>query len=78
MAELLGEYLDGIGGAILEDFCARLAGEGFKILKTDFVLRRFYTKHGFHVDARWGGLVRFLEAMLPDPSPQEGDASGLE
>jgi len=50
----------GIAGAILEDLCVRLAGEGFKVLKTNFFLRRFYTRHNFRVDAHWGGLVRLL------------------
>ena len=50
----------GIAGAILEDLCVRLAGEGYKIVKTNFFLRRFYSQHNFHVDTRWGGLVRSL------------------
>ncbi|HSB68514.1 MAG TPA: GNAT family N-acetyltransferase [Candidatus Methylomirabilis sp.] len=50
----------GISGAILEDLCVRLAGEGFKILKTNYFLMRFYSQHGFRVDPRWGGLVRSL------------------
>jgi hypothetical protein len=50
----------GLAGAILEDLCVRLAAEGIRILKTNFFLRRFYSRHQFRVDARWGGLVRFL------------------
>jgi long-chain acyl-CoA synthetase len=57
----------GIAGAILEDLCVRLAGEGFKILKTNFFLRRFYSQHNFRVDARWGGLVRSLRAAENEP-----------
>ena len=26
----------------------------------NFVMRRFCERRGFHVDRRWGGLVRFL------------------
>jgi hypothetical protein len=52
----------GIAGAILEDLCVRLAGEGFQILKTNFFLKRFYSQHNFRVDAHWGGLVRSLTA----------------
>ena len=29
-------------------------------VKTHFFLRRFYQKHGFRIDERWGGLVRLL------------------
>ncbi len=50
----------GIARAILADFCTRLTAQGVKTIKTHFFLRRFYQKHGFRVDERWGGLVRFL------------------
>ena len=50
----------GIARAILADFCTRLTAEGVKTIKTHFFLRRFYQKHGFRMDERWGGLVRFL------------------
>ncbi|MEN8005775.1 MAG: GNAT family N-acetyltransferase [Candidatus Krumholzibacteriota bacterium] len=50
----------GIARAILADFCTRLTALGVKTIKTHFFLRRFYQKHGFRVDERWGGLVRFL------------------
>ena len=50
----------GIARAILADFCTRLPSLGFQTIKTHFFLRRFYQKHGFRVDKRWGGLVRFL------------------
>ncbi|HWT82857.1 MAG TPA: GNAT family N-acetyltransferase, partial [Candidatus Methylomirabilis sp.] len=52
----------GIAGAILEDLCVRLAGEGFRILKTNFFLYHFYSRHNFRLDAHWGGLVRSLSA----------------
>ncbi|MCK5127343.1 MAG: GNAT family N-acetyltransferase [candidate division Zixibacteria bacterium] len=51
----------GIGSSLIDDFCSRMANRGVKVIKTHFFLRRFYTKHGFTVDSRWGALVRFLE-----------------
>jgi long-subunit acyl-CoA synthetase (AMP-forming) len=51
----------GIGSALLEDFCARMKAVPVEILRTQFVLRRFYNARGFRPDARWGGLVRFLQ-----------------
>jgi len=57
-APLMGR---GIGGALLEDFCARMATQGIRVVKTHFFLRRFYTARGFEVDTRWGALVRFLD-----------------
>jgi len=50
----------GIAAAILQDFCTRQNALGHDTVKTHFFLRRFYQKHGFKVDQRWGGLVRFL------------------
>ena len=50
----------GIGTALLEDFCTRCEGRGISVVRTNFVMRRFCERRGFHVDRRWGGLVRFL------------------
>jgi len=50
----------GISGALLEDFCTRMAGQGVETITTHFFARPFYVSHGFHVDKRYGGLVRFL------------------
>jgi len=50
----------GITEAILVDFCTRMASRKVKSIKTHFFLRRFYEKHGFRMDSRLGGLVRFL------------------
>ncbi len=50
----------GLSTALLEDLCLRLTGQGVRVLKTHFFLRHFYLRHGFQVDPRWGGLVRFL------------------
>jgi GNAT superfamily N-acetyltransferase len=52
----------GITTALLEDFCLRLASQGVRVIKTHYFLRQFYLRHGFQVDPRWGGLVRFLGA----------------
>jgi len=50
----------GIASALLEDFCVRMAARGARLVKTDFLVRHFFTANGFQVDARWGGLVRHL------------------
>ncbi|MGE5411687.1 MAG: GNAT family N-acetyltransferase, partial [Clostridiales bacterium] len=50
----------GLGGNMLEDFCARMFAEGIKVVTTHFYLTSFFTKYQFKVDSRWGGLVRFL------------------
>jgi len=50
----------GISGALLEDFCSRMAGQGIEVVTTHYFARRFYLAHGFHVDKAWGGLVRLL------------------
>ncbi|MFH2035685.1 MAG: GNAT family N-acetyltransferase [Candidatus Zixiibacteriota bacterium] len=52
---------NGIGSALLEDFCTRMTEQGVRLVKTHFFLRKFYTKRGFQVDSRWGALVRFLD-----------------
>ncbi|MFZ2490331.1 MAG: AMP-binding protein, partial [Thermoanaerobaculia bacterium] len=50
----------GLGGRLLEDFCVRMAADGARLVKTNFFLGGLFTKHGFQVSDRWGGLVRFL------------------
>jgi long-chain acyl-CoA synthetase len=50
----------GLNGELLEDFCRRMANQGVEVVRTFFFARRFYMQHGFHVDRRWGGLVRVL------------------
>jgi hypothetical protein len=32
----------------------------YKSIKTHYFLRRFFERHGFRMDQRLGGLVRFL------------------
>jgi hypothetical protein len=60
----------GIGGRLVDDFCVRMAAQGAHCVKTNFFLGRLFSKHGFQVNQRWGGLVRFLG------SPDESDAGG--
>jgi long-chain acyl-CoA synthetase len=52
----------GITTAVLEDLCVRLAEEGFRLVRTHYLLRRFYERRRFVMDRRWGGLVRFLRS----------------
>ena len=37
-----------------------MAAQGARCVKTNFFLGRLFSKHGFQVNQRWGGLVRFL------------------
>jgi long-chain acyl-CoA synthetase len=48
----------GLGGKLIDDFCVRVEAQGARVVKTNFFLKGLFTKHGFHVDERWGGLVR--------------------
>jgi predicted GNAT family acetyltransferase len=50
----------GIGSAMIEDFCNRMASQGIQIIKTHFFIPQFFIKLGFKVDQRWGALVKFL------------------
>ncbi len=50
----------GLGGQLLEDFCSRMSSQGVRLVNTQFISREFYTAHGFRVNERWSGLVRFL------------------
>ncbi|MBX3043716.1 MAG: GNAT family N-acetyltransferase [Candidatus Kapabacteria bacterium] len=52
----------GLGSAMLEDFCGRMASHGFDSVKAHFFLKNFYLKRGFVVDRRHGTLVRFLDS----------------
>ena len=51
----------GLSSTLIEDFCDRVGDLGYGVVKTLFVLRPFFEKHGFSPDRRWGGLVRVLE-----------------
>jgi GNAT superfamily N-acetyltransferase len=50
----------GLGGRLLEDFCVRAEAGGARLVRTNFFLGGLFSKHGFQVNQRWGGLVRFL------------------
>lgn len=58
----------GLGSALLEDFCMRMANHGFEVVRTHFYRRSFYLKRSFQIDKRWAGLVRFLESPSADIS----------
>ena len=50
----------GLGGAALEDFCARMASQGSPLVMTHLYLPGFFLRHGFKLDKRWGALVKTL------------------
>ena len=50
----------GLGGAMLDDFCGRIAGSGDAVVLTHFYLPGFFLHQGFKVDKKWGALVRYL------------------
>ncbi|MBD3166608.1 GNAT family N-acetyltransferase [bacterium] len=50
----------GLGGALLDDVCARMAERGVDVVKLHFLLRELGSRVGFALDERWGGLVRVL------------------
>lgn len=50
----------GIGTAMIDNFCSRMASEGVKYIKAHFLLGNFYLKLDFKVDKKWGALVKFL------------------
>ena len=56
----------GIGSAVIEDFCNRMAGIGIRVIKAHFFLQPFYEKRGFRVDKSWGALVKFI---TPEKKP---------
>ena len=57
----------GIASVLVEDFCVRMTARGTRLVKTDFLIRRFYQARDFHVDARWGGHVRHLITATSNP-----------
>lgn len=62
----------GLGGRLLEDLCVRLAAQGAHCVTTNFFLGQLFAKHGFQVNRRWGGLVRFLAATEAEPGAAGG------
>ncbi|MGD9020441.1 MAG: GNAT family N-acetyltransferase [Lysobacterales bacterium] len=60
----------GLGSALLEDFCMRMANLGFEVVRTNFYRRNFYLNRAFVTDERWGGLVRFLNSESENTGQQ--------
>jgi long-subunit acyl-CoA synthetase (AMP-forming) len=50
----------GLGGAAVDDFCARMAGQGVRIVMTHLYLPGFFIRRGFKLDKRWGALVKSM------------------
>ena len=50
----------GLGTAMIEDFFCRMQAKGVKIIKAHFLFGNYYLKHNFHVDKKWGALVKYL------------------
>ena len=63
----------GIGTAIIEDFCSRMASQDIHVIKAHFSLQPFYEKLGFHVDKSWGALVKFIVPETAIETPIEDD-----
>ena len=51
----------GIGSAMIEDFSARMAELGTRVIKAHFLHGSFYLKLNFKVDKKWGALVKFIK-----------------
>ncbi|MFZ1918619.1 MAG: GNAT family N-acetyltransferase, partial [Terriglobales bacterium] len=64
----------GLGGNLVEDFCVRMEAQGARCVKTNFFLGRLWSKHGFKVNQRWGGLVRFLGGEADSDADSTGGA----
>jgi len=50
----------GIGEAMLEDFCGRMAVSGVTLILTHTYLPGYFLRRGFKEDKKWGALVRAL------------------
>ena len=68
----------GLEDELLEEFCLRMSSQGGEAVNTHFIFRDFYLAHGFHVDERWGGLVRFLPREEGESSPTLAPPAGRE
>lgn len=55
----------GLGERLIRELATRLLGAGVQVLKTAFMMREFLEPLGFHLDRRYGGLIRFL---APEPT----------
>ncbi len=50
----------GLGRAMVDDFCGRMASQGVTIVLTHPYLPGFFLRRGFRMDKRWGALVKYL------------------
>jgi len=50
----------GLGEAMLEDYCSRMAGAGAALILTHSYLPGYFLRRGFKEDKKWGALVRAL------------------
>jgi hypothetical protein len=50
----------GLAGAMIEDFCGRMAQAGVHVVLAPFYLPELFLRAGFKVDKRWGAMVRFV------------------
>ena len=50
----------GLAGAMIEDFCVRMAQAGVHVVLAPFYLPDLFLREGFKVDKRWGAMVRYV------------------
>jgi len=50
----------GLGGAVVDDFCGRMAGQGYTTVLTHFFLPGFFLRRGFKLDKKWGALAKSI------------------
>jgi long-chain acyl-CoA synthetase len=55
----------GLRGAMEEEFCSRMAGQGVHVVRAHYYLLNFFLTLGYSVDKRWGTLVKFLYPERP-------------
>lgn len=68
----------GLGTAIIEDFCSRMASQDVRVIKAHFFLQPFYEKLGFRVDKSWGALVKFIAPEKPMETPMDDDIESAQ
>jgi long-subunit acyl-CoA synthetase (AMP-forming) len=50
----------GLGGAVVDDFCGRMSGQGYTTVLTHFYLPGFFLRRGFRLDKKWGALAKSI------------------
>jgi long-chain acyl-CoA synthetase len=55
----------GIGTAMLEDFCNHMVSLNVSLMKAYFYLPQYFINRGFKVDERWGSLIKILSTREP-------------